>query len=81
MNISVRLFARAKELAGTDHCQLELPVDACVADLRAQMLSQFPALEPIAARLLVAVNSEYAQDHDSLNDHCEVAMFPPVSGG
>lgn len=81
MNITVRLFARAKDLAGTDHCTLELSPAARVADLRSLMLSKFPALEPIAARLLVAVNSEYAHDQDVLTTDCEVAMFPPVSGG
>jgi len=40
-----------------------------------------PALGPLASRLLIAVNNEYARDDSTITMTDEVACFPPVSGG
>lgn len=81
MKICVRFFARARDLAGSETCVLDLPQPVCVADVRQAVLLAYPQLQPLAAQLLVAVNSEYAPDHTALSPESEVAMFPPVSGG
>lgn len=81
MKISVRLFARARDLAGSPVVELELRDGATVADLRAALLESRPQLQPLAASLLVAVNSEYASDATVIERTAEVACFPPVSGG
>lgn len=59
---------------------MELPDGATVARLADEFLQQYP-LTRDANALVVAVNEEYA-DHDQvLNNGDEVALIPPVSGG
>jgi MoaE-MoaD fusion protein len=76
VQISVRLFAGLRELAGTGRRDLELPAGSSLADV-------WPVLglgdEP--AGLLYAVNREYADPGRKLYDGDEVALIPPVSGG
>ena len=81
MTITVKLFARAKELAGTDRVELELPEAGCVRDMKQKLENRFPQLSPLVPRLLVAVGSDYAKDDVPLSPTADVACFPPVSGG
>jgi molybdopterin synthase sulfur carrier subunit len=81
MKLDVRLFARARDAAGCEQVTVELPADACVADLRAALASHSPNLRPLVSSLLVAVGTEYADDRVILSPQAQVACFPPVSGG
>lgn len=81
MKLDVKLFARAKDLAGAGTVQLELAEHAKVADLRKALAERIPALSSLAPKLLVAVGTEYADDGMTVNPALEVACFPPVSGG
>lgn len=78
---AVRLFARARDLAGTDQAALSVPKPARVGDVRRALLAAYPALAPLGPHLLAAVNSDYATDADELAEGSELAFFPPVSGG
>jgi len=81
MKLQVKLFARAKDLAGSDNVELDLPEACNVADLRDALVERFPDMNSLAPSLLVAVNTEYADDSTPLDRAAEVACFPPVSGG
>ncbi len=81
MKFEVRLFARARDAAGADRVFLDLPETSRVSDLRTALVSQCPALAPLASRLLVAVGNDYADEETVLDPRAEVACFPPVSGG
>lgn len=81
MEVQVRLFALARELAGTDRLRVELPERATVAELRRRLAERCPALGPIVHRLLIAIDSEYATDEQRIEPGREVACLPPVSGG
>jgi MoaE-MoaD fusion protein len=76
VQITVRLFAGLRELAGTGRRELELPEPASVDDV-------WPALElgSEPAGLLYAVNRAYAERETELSEGDEVALIPPVSGG
>jgi molybdenum cofactor cytidylyltransferase len=78
---SVRLFAIARELAGSGEASIRLPARATVADLRAALAEQIPALSTIAPRVMIAVDSEYADDALELPPDASLAVIPPVSGG
>ena len=74
----VLLFARAAELAGTT----ETIVNADTTDsLRSALIQKHPALATLAPHLLIAVNGRYAVGDQRLGPACEIAVFPPVSGG
>jgi len=81
MKLVVQLFARARDLAGTERVELSIPDAARVADLRRELGARFPRLAPVLSSLLVAVDTDYAGDDRVLAPGCEVACFPPVSGG
>ena len=81
MNVEVKLFARARDVAGAETVTLVVPDSATVADLRAALALKFPEMESLAPNLLVAVGNEYADDQTTLDASKEIACFPPVSGG
>ncbi len=81
MNVGVKLFAVAKELAGRETLAVELPSRATVADLRRAVEAQFPALITILPHAMWAVDAAYADDNTILTDQSDIALIPPVSGG
>ena len=81
MTITVRLFARARDLAGADFVAVDVPDKATVADLRKSLAHRVPALDGFLDRCAVAVNEEFADDDLAVPRDSEVALLPPVSGG
>ena len=81
MKLSVKLFARAKDLAGAGQVAIELTEPATVGAVRTALTNAYPALAPIASSLLIAVGNDYASDQQALTAASDVACFPPVSGG
>lgn len=77
----MKLFARARDVAGVDTVRLTLPPGANVAGLRRALAETVPALRPLVGGLLVAINAQYCGDAVLLEPGAEVACFPPVSGG
>jgi molybdopterin converting factor small subunit len=81
MKVEVRLFARARDLAGAERVSLELTASATVADLRQALGGAYPALAPLLGRSAIGQNQEFAQDADAVIEGAELALLPPVSGG
>lgn len=81
MKTVVKLFARARDFAGSPTLELDLPDSATAADLRAALGEQVPALQPILASLLIAVGNDYAASTTRVAGRTDLAVFPPVSGG
>jgi molybdopterin converting factor subunit 1 len=81
MRVTIRLFARLRDLAGGGEFARELPAAATVATAWQAMVAEHPALEPYGASISAAVNLEYAKMTVPVGDGDEVAFLPPVSGG
>ncbi len=81
MRVTIRLFARLRELAGAAELQRELPVNTTARGAWDAMVADIPALAPYSASISCAVNEEYARWTTMLKDGDEVAFLPPVSGG
>jgi len=81
MNVCVRLFARARDLAGKDAISLELPGGATAGELRRRLAAELPMLHGLLERCALAVNDEFADDALTLPIAAQVAVLPPVSGG
>jgi molybdopterin converting factor small subunit len=81
MTVTVRLFARAKDIAGAEALSLSLPEPATIADVRRRLTAEHPRLEALVARSVFAVGDEFADDACRLPPRAEVALLPPVSGG
>jgi len=81
MTLTVRLFARARDLAVCDMLTAELPAGATVAELRRQLAEANPALRDFLPRCAIAVGEDFATDDLVLVSASEIAIIPPVSGG
>jgi sulfur-carrier protein len=79
--MKVRLFARARDLAGADCIDVDMPAGATVGELRRTLGQRYPALAMLLERSALAVNDEFADDGLTLPVNPEVALLPPVSGG
>lgn len=81
MKSRLQLFAVARQLAGRDVIELELPEGATIADLRRELAVAVPALASLIGHLQFAVNTEYASDATPIPPNADLACIPPVSGG
>jgi molybdopterin converting factor small subunit len=77
----VRLFAVARQAAGQEAVELELAEGATVAVLRERLAVQIPQLSAMLARMLIAINAQYAGEKTIVPPNADVACIPPVSGG
>ncbi len=80
MKIKILAFGIAREIIGGFETTLDLPTTATVADVKRQLVAQFPNFEKLVS-LKIAVNSEYATDDMALTPNDEIVIIPPVSGG
>lgn len=81
MRVTVRLFARLRELVGAGELQRDAPEGATVAGVWDSLARDYPAVAAYAASMSCAVNAEYAPMTTPLREGDEVAFLPPVSGG
>jgi MoaE-MoaD fusion protein len=76
VKVTVKLFAGLRERAGWSTRELELPDEAKVKDVWAELeLGEQPR------GIHYALNKGYADKSAALSDGDEVALIPPVSGG
>jgi molybdopterin synthase sulfur carrier subunit len=81
MRVTVRLFARLRDIAGTGDFSRDVPAGATVADVWRELVTEFPAMAGYDSSISSAVNADYTKMTTVLADDDEVAFLPPVSGG
>ena len=81
MRVTIRLFARLRELVGAGELERDADANATVADVWQALVSEYPAIAPYSQSMSCAVNAEYARMTSRLQPGDEVAFLPPVSGG
>lgn len=79
--ITVRLFARLAELAGTREMELDIGEGLTAADAYRLLARDKPALAGFESSLAFARNQEYVSKDTPLTPGDELALIPPVSGG
>ncbi|MDP6372499.1 MAG: MoaD/ThiS family protein [Vicinamibacterales bacterium] len=79
--MSVRVFARLRDIVGAAELEREVPAGASVRRLWDGLVAEFPDAGAYAGSLSAAVNTEYAKMDTELHNGDEVAFLPPVSGG
>lgn len=79
--LHVKLFAQARHLVNSSEIEIAWNDGDSVAKLKESLAKDFPQLQPLVPRLLVAINNDYAGDDRAIQSTDEVACFPPVSGG
>ena len=81
MRVTVRLFARLRDIVGASELRRDVLAPASVTTVWDQLVTEFPALSAYAGSISVAVNADYARMDAPVTDGDEVAFLPPVSGG
>lgn len=79
--IRVQLFAAARDLVGSDVVEVPATEPLTASQLKQRLLELYPALEPMAPALQLAVNCRFASGEQVVNPQDQVACIPPVSGG
>ena len=83
MKVTVKYFASIREAIGQSS-ELRETSALTLANLRDELLVASPAHAASLARgksVRMAVNQLMSDETAVLNDGCEVAFFPPVTGG
>jgi molybdopterin converting factor subunit 1 len=81
MRVTIRLFARLRDIAGAAELRREVDEGATLRDVWHALAAEFHELERYTASISGAVNEEYARMDARIKDGDEVAFLPPVSGG
>ena len=81
MRVTVRLFARLRDLAGAGELVRDVSAPATVQTVWRSLVADFPTLADYERTMSVAVNAEYSRMNADVADGDEVAFLPPVSGG
>jgi molybdopterin converting factor subunit 1 len=79
MKVTVKFFARYREIVGTEDVEVELDDGANVTSLLENLVDKYPDFP--ADPYMVAVNAEYVEPDAILHEGDEAAFFPPFSGG
>jgi len=80
--ITIRYFAGARDLAGCDSEQLELPApEISQAALIGLLSDRRPRLGGYLERMRLALNGEFALPDAPIHEGDEIDLLPPVAGG
>lgn len=83
MKVTIKYFASVREAIGQG-TEVRETAAATLAALRDELLTSSPQHAAALARgkaVRMALNQVMSNESAALNDGCEVAFFPPVTGG
>jgi molybdopterin converting factor subunit 1 len=81
MRVTIRLFARLRDLAGSGELVRDVPAPATVHTVWQTLVAEMPWLGDYERTMSVAVNADYSRMTAAVQEGDEVAFLPPVSGG
>ena len=81
MHVTVRLFARLREIAGASELSREAALGDTIGSVWKQLVAEYPEFAGYERSISSAVNADYARMDRLLREGDEVAFLPPVSGG
>jgi len=81
MNITIRYFARYREVAGRSSEPFTLEDGASVAQASQALLARYPDLAELLPRSIYAVNRQYVPAETPLREGDELVFIPPMAGG
>ena len=79
MKYKVKSYGIAKDIIGERTYTLETDA-VTVGELRTWLTNKYPELTELRS-LFIAVNQNYAEDAQNINETDEIVLIPPVSGG
>jgi len=80
MKIQILLFGIARDIVGKSRLELDTNQPLDVTSFKKLLKDKYPKMNHLSY-FKVAINQEFADDHQILKEGDEVALIPPVSGG
>ena len=80
MKIQILLFGIARDIVGKSQLELDTNQPLDVTSFKQLLKDKYPKMSHLSY-FKVAINQEFADDQQILNEGDEVALIPPVSGG
>ena len=80
MRVTVRLFARLRDIAGAAELVRDVAPGATIGSVWRELAREFPDLAGYERSISTAVNADYARMDHAIGDGDEIAFLPPVSG-
>ena len=81
MRVTVRLFARLRDIAGAAELVRDVPPGATIGSVWRELAREFPDFGRYERTISSAINADYARMDHAIGDGDEIAFLPPVSGG
>jgi molybdopterin converting factor subunit 1 len=81
VRVTVRVFARLRDITGAAELARDLAPGATIGDLWRQLAGEFPELAGYERSISSAINADYARMDQVIGEGDEIAFLPPVSGG
>ncbi|TXF90736.1 MoaD/ThiS family protein [Neolewinella aurantiaca] len=78
--ITLLCFGVARDITGAGNVSLHLRPRPSVADVRQQLIADYPAFGELVS-FAIARNEEYADPDEVVENGDVLAIIPPVSGG
>ena len=79
VNVNVLFFGQTAEIVGRRELEIPLEIQTKANEVFAKITEEYPQLKD--NKLLFAVNQEYANGEELLQNGDELAVFTAVSGG
>jgi molybdopterin converting factor subunit 1 len=80
MEIKTLFFGITTDLVGASQLEISIDENMSVKEFKKILIGKFTSLKNINS-YAIAINEEYANDDEIINDRDVVAIIPPVSGG
>lgn len=80
MKLKILAFGITKDIFGTSEKEIEVEDHLNAGQLKKLLEDRFPDLKKLKS-YFIALNEEYAEDHQIITETDEIAVIPPVSGG
>lgn len=87
IQLTIRLFAQAAQIAAASTVDLELSSEAgsskplTIQKIAAALSQQYPLMGELIQRSRWAVDGQFVNEYDAVDREQEIALIPPVSGG
>ena len=81
MRVTVRLFARLRDIVGQAELTRSVGAGATIGSVWRELVAEHPELAQYERSISSAVNADYARMDRLVGEGDEIAFLPPVSGG
>jgi len=81
VRVTVRLFARLRDIAGSSELTREVVPESTIESVWKTLVEEFPDLSAYRRSISTALNADYARMEETVHEGDEIAFLPPVSGG